>query len=152
MALIKTNYTNGKSPMPIPVAQEVMSAKVKLNLTAGQVANGNVLSLLKLPGDCVPVGYVLNAGDLDSGGSPTVRFDFGILNAAESAIATSLVADSTLAQAGGILLHTASKTAYDALGAVTVDDEDRSVGIIFDAAAATAQAGFIELELFYKSV
>ncbi|MCB5206103.1 LPD38 domain-containing protein [Methylovorus mays] len=125
MAKIQTKYTNGKLPMPIPVAQEKLVQKVTLAITAAQLLLNNVFAMLVLPADCVPVGYVLRSADLDSNGSPAIALDLGVVNAAGNAISTSTVdggakwvAGSTLAQAGGILLHTASASAYDALGAV----------------------------------
>jgi hypothetical protein len=151
MAKIDSLYGSGVLPAPIPVAQEVLSAKAKVTLTALQVALGNVVTFVVLPADCVPVGYVINADDLDSG-TPALTFDFGLLNEDETAIETALVSNSTLAQAGGLLLHTASKAAYDLLSGVAADDVDRMVGIIFDVAAGTAQAGDIEVELLYKAV
>lgn len=151
MAKIDSLYGSGVLPAPIPVAQEVLSAKAKVTLTALQVASGNVVTFVVLPADCVPVGYVINADDLD-GGVAALTFDFGLLNEGETAIATALVSDSTLAQAGGLLLHTASKAAYDLVSGVAADDVDRMVGIIFDVAAGTAQAGDIEVELLYKAV
>jgi len=150
MAKIESLYGSGKLPAPIPVAQEVLSAKAKVVLTAAQVASGNIVTFVVLPADCVPVGYVINADDLDSGVA-ALTFDFGLLNAAETAIETELVANSTLAQAGGLLLHTASKAAYDLLSGVAVDDVDRVVGIKFDTAAGTAAGGDIEVELLYKA-
>lgn len=152
MAKIYSKYGSGVLPAPIPVAQEVLSAKAKVTLTTGQLALNNVLSMVVLPADCVPVGYVLNSGDLDSNGTPLIQLGFGVLNADETAIATSLITGSTIAQAGGIVLHTASKAAYDALGAITSSDKDRMIGVVISTAAATAQAGFVEVELLYKAV
>lgn len=152
MAKIDSKYGSGVLPAPIPVAQEVLSVKARITLTAGQVVNTNVLSLCVLPADCVPVGYVLNSGDLDSNGAPAITLNLGILNDAETAIATSLLAASTIGQAGGIALHTASRTTYDAVSAITSTDKDRMVGVIVGTNPATAQAGFVELELLYKAV
>lgn len=158
MATIKSNYANGKNPMPIPVAQEVVSVRVLVSLLAAQVVAANVVQLAILPADCVPVGYVIGATDLDTNGAPTAAFDFGILNDAGTAISVEAedggdewIDGSTLAQAGGIALSTASKAAYDVVGAVTSVETDRIVGIVFGASAATGAAGSVELELFYKA-
>lgn len=151
MAKIDSLYGSGVLPAPIPVAQEVLSAKAKVVLTAAQVAAANVVTFVVLPADCVPVGYVINSDDLDSGVA-ALTFDFGILNAGETALDTTLVSGSTLGQAGGLLLHTASKAAYDLLSGVAADDVDRMVGLKFVVAAGTAAAGDIEVELLYKAV
>jgi hypothetical protein len=158
MAKIQSKYASGKLPMPIPVAQEVLAVHVTLALTAAQVAAGNVLDMLILPADCVPVGYNITSTDLDSNGAPTIALDLGILNDAETAISTD-AADggdewldgSTLAQAGGLALHTASKSTFDVVKAVQVAEEDRHVAIVIATGPATAQAGTVGLELLYRA-
>lgn len=158
MATIKSKYASGKVPMPIPSGVEVVAVKAAVALTAAEVVNGNVIQLAILPGDCVPVGYILKSDDLDTNGVPTITADLGILNAAGTAISI-LAADggdewidgSTLPQAGGIALHTASAAAYNVLQAVTPDPEDRIVALVIASAVATAAAGTVQVELFYKS-
>lgn len=152
MAKIDSPYGSGKLPAPIPVAQEDLTVKGKVTLTAAQNAVNNILALAVLPADCIPVGYTLNASDLDSNGAPAILLNLGILNAAETAIETSLLAGSTIGQAGGIALHHASKTTYDALDAVTAVDYDRVVGVVIATGAATAAAGSVQLELRYHAV
>jgi len=158
MAKIQTKYTNGKLPMPIPVAQEKLVQKVTLAITAAQLLANNVFAMLVLPADCVPVGYVLRAGDLDSNGSPAITLDLGVVNSTNDGISTSAVnggakwvSGSTLAQAGGLLLHTASAAAYDVLSAVQPVSVDREIGVAIAVAPGTAQAGNLTLELQYKA-
>jgi hypothetical protein len=158
MATIKSNYANGKTPMPIPVAQEVVSVRVLVSLLAAEVALNNVIQIGLLPADCVPVGYVVAATDLDTNGTPTLALDFGLLNDAGTAISVAAedggdewIDGSTVAQAGGIVLSTASKAAYDVIGAVEAVDTDRIVALVVATGAATAAAGSIEVELFYKA-
>ena len=157
MATIKSKNVLGQEPAPIPVAQELVTAKASVAVTALQIDAGLVVQLLTLPANCVPTGYVLSATDLDTG-TPAITLDFGILNDAGTAISTDAadggakwLAGSTLAQAGGIALHTASKTTYDVLGAVQPVDEDRVVAVVVAVDAATAAAGTIGLELTYEA-
>lgn len=158
MATIKSEYASGVLPAPIPVAQEVLSVKASVSLAAADLLAGNVIDLAVLPADCVPVGYVLSSTDLDTG-TPAVTLDFGILNAAGDAISTDAVDGgdewldgSTLGQAGGIALHTASKAAYDVLGAVQATDEDRKVAVVIAVAPnAAATTGTVGVELLYKA-
>lgn len=152
MAIIQSQYGTTLLPAPIPVAQEILSVKTKVNLTAAQVALGNVITSVILPADCVPVAYTINAGKLDSGAMPAIAFNFGVLNAAKTALDITLQAGSLAAQAGGLVLHNGSKASYDTLDGVTSTDKDRMLATIITVAAATAQAGFIEVELFYKAV
>ncbi len=158
MATIKTQNASGVNPAPIPVAQEDVTVFEELSLLAAQVANNNVLQMMILPAGCVPVGYILQSSDLDTG-SPTVTVDLGILNEAGDAISTA-AADggdewldgSTLPQAGGIALHTASATTFSVLKDVQPSDEDRVVAVVFKSAAATPAAGTVGLELTYRTV
>jgi hypothetical protein len=158
MSTIKSEYASGTKPMPIPAGQEVVNVYVEVTLTAAQVALNNVVQLLKLPADCVPVGYAISNADLDSNGAPTLTADFGILNEAGTAIsiATADGGDewldgSTAVQSASLTLHTANKTAYDALRNVESSDEDRIVALVFATAAATAAGGTIGVELSYRS-
>lgn len=159
MATIKSSLANGVVKAPSPSGQEVISLKVSVSLLAAQVAINNVVQLAILPADCVPVGYVVGASDLDTNAAPAVTFDLGVLDAAGTAISADAadggakwLAASTLAQGGGIALHTASKTAYDVVGAVQADSgAERIIAIVFAAGAATGANGTVELELFYKS-
>lgn len=158
MAKIQTKYASGKLPMPIPVAQENLSIYVELDVTAAQIEAGNVFDMLILPADCIPVGYVLTATDMDSNGTPALTLDLGILNDAETAISTDAadggdewIDGSTVGQAGGIALHTASKALYDVVKSVQASDEDRHVAVVVSVDAATAAAGTIGLELTYRA-
>lgn len=157
MATIKTQNASGVNPAPIPVAQEDVTVFEELALTAAQVANGNVLQMMILPAGCVPVGYILQSTDLDTG-SPTITFDLGILNDAGTGISTA-AADggdewldgSTLPQAGGIALHTASATTFGVLKDVQASDEDRIVAVLIASAVATPAIGTVGLELTYRA-
>jgi hypothetical protein len=158
MATIKSVYASGVKPMPSPAGQEIISVFVELVLTAAQIAAGNVLQLFKLPADCIPVGYAISNTDLDSNGAPTLTADFGLLDAAGTAISVA-AADggdewldgSTALQAAALTLHTASKTAYDTLRNVEASDEDRIVAIVLPIGAATAAAGTLSVELQYRA-
>lgn len=155
---IQTDYASGKLPMPIPVAQEDVTVYVEQAITTAQIEAGTVLDMLVLPADCVPVGYVLTATDLDTNGSAAITLDLGILNEAGDAISTD-TADggdewldgSTLAQAGGVALHTASLSAFSVLKSVQPSDVDRHVAVVISVDAATAAAGTIGLELTYRA-
>ncbi|MFA6039890.1 MAG: hypothetical protein WC733_00120 [Methylophilus sp.] len=158
MATIKTANASGRKPAPIPVAQEVVSIYEEKALLVGEVVNGNIVQLAILPAGCVPVGYVLGSTDVDTNGTPTATLDFGILDSAGTAISIATadggdewIDGSTLPQAGGIALHTASKALYDVLKDVQVSDEDRIVAVKFATAVATAAAGTVSLELSYRA-
>lgn len=158
MPNFKSQNVSRQNPAPVPVAQEDITVREKITLTAAQVAINNVLELAVLPANCVPVDYVLIADDLDSGGSPTSTIDLGILTTALDAVSTAAadggdewVDGSNLTQAGGILLATASKAANEVLGAVQPAGVDRVVGVKLMTASATPAAGSITLQMTYRS-
>lgn len=158
MAIVKTENVTGVNPAPVPIASEVVTVREKLSLTAAQVANGNVLEMALLPAGCVPVGYKIRSADLDSG-SPAITFDVGLVNAGETAISAAAedgnskwVTNSTLAQAGGLLLDTASAAAWAILGAVQAVSKNRIFGAVITAGAGTPAAGDFEVEFSYRSV
>lgn len=158
MATLKTENASGVNPAPVPVAQEDVTVHEEKALLAADVAINNIVQLAILPAGCVPVGYVLEADDLDTDGTPAITLDFGILNDAGDGISTDdadggdeWIDGSTLAQAGGIALHTASKALYDVLKNVQVADVDRIVAVKIATAADAAQAGSIGLDLTYRS-
>ena len=158
MALIKSNVALNRIPPVMPVAQENVTSRVAMALKAGDSIATNVLAMCVLPAGCILLGYIVNAGKVDSNATPLVTFDLGVVNAAGTAISTAAVdggakwlAGSTLAQNGGIVLSTATKAAADVVSAVVPTDYDRSIGIAFAASSATGQAGSIELTLEFKA-
>lgn len=158
MDIVKSNTVNNVTPAIAPTDASAITVVETISLTAGQVVNGNVIELAVLPAGAVPISYVLALDDLDSNGTPTITTDFGIINSGETAVSTATadgggkwLTASTLSQAGGIALSTASKTTYDVVKSVTPTDTNRIVGIVIVSAVATAQAGKARLELTYAS-
>lgn len=118
---------------------------VHLHATSGSIStwalNDSIL-MGYLPANAVVVGVILKAqGQLDSNGSPAITFDVGItgtLQLWKAAITTvgraaTVTSDSTIATTGG-LYKTTAKTA---------------VIVTVHAAAATAVAGVIEVDIEY---
>lgn len=157
MAIIKTENVSGINPAPVPIAQEVVTVRERITLTTAQEVTGNVLEFAVLPANCVPVGYKLRSDDIDS--VTGVTLDLGIINAGETAVSASVadggskwVTASTLGQAGGLLLDTASAAAWKIPGDVLPSSANRIVGVVFAAGPTTPVAGMIELEFSYRSV
>lgn len=159
MPTIKSSYAAGKKPMPQPAGMETVTVKATVALTAAQVAATNVVQFFKLPAGCVPTGYRISNDDLDSNGTPTVTADLGILDSAGTAISTATadggakwLSASTALQAAALTLHTASRTAFDVVNAVTATASERTVAIVLPAGAATGAAGNIMMEMTYRAV
>lgn len=157
MAEILTKYTNGRVPMPIPVAEEEVVARVTIPVTTAQLVLNNVFSFFVLPADCLLVAYTLRADSLDSNGSKTIALDVGFINSTLNGISAlaadggaKTVAGSTLAQAGGILTSIATAAAWKQIGLIPSQAYDRKFGVAIAAAPATAQAGDLELQISYR--
>lgn len=110
--------------------------------TGSALAANDVIEMVVLPAGYVPVDAVLATEDLDSGGSPSITLDLGVISgtaqAADNARTCSneAFAASTVGQAGGVARPT--KAAF-ALLAPT--DADRGIGLKVAAAAATLVTG-----------
>ena len=152
-----SKYALGNPPAPAPTAQEVVSVHTSVSLATTDIDLGDVIQMFKLPAGCIPVGYEVGRTDMDTG-TPALTASLGILNAAGDAISTAAV-DGGAAwitnQAWGgtadLVLHTASKAAYDIMHAVQAVGYDRTVAFVITAAAATAASGTVELGFSYKA-
>ena len=159
MAAIKSQRVSGVNPQPTPISNEVITLRERITLTAAQLLLNNVVEVAFLPANCVPVGYKIRTDTLDSNASKTITFDLGIVNAAENAISTAVndgnakwVTGSTLAQAGGFLLDTATAAGWKTIGDVVAMSNNRIFGLAITAAPATAVGGVVEVEFSYKAL
>lgn len=100
------------------------------------LANGDTVALAKLPAGHVPVDFIVDADDLDSGAEAALVFDVGVLGEGEDPDA--FITGSEIGQAGGVARL--SNVAGRRLEAV---EYDRLVGITVTTAPATGQAGTI---------
>lgn len=156
----------GSRPAASPMGMETIKARESVAVAVADIAINNVVQLLVLPANCVPTDYLLDCTDLDTAG-PTITLDFGLLTTSVNAsgqrvngatVSTAAedggamwIAASTLAQAGGIALDTASAALHRVLAAVTPVNYDRVVAVMVKAAATTPAAGTIALEMGYRA-
>ena len=106
------------------------------------LALNDVIELAPLPAGYVPLDVTLDAEDADSGGSPAVVFDVGLISGDFGVVdntrvcGADFIAASTVAQAGGI-------ARMAAMGATRIapTTNDRGVGVKVKVAAATLVAG-----------
>src|SRR6185369_9119606 len=114
----------------------------------------DVLEMMYLPEDHVPVDWTLDVDDIDTNGAPAVTMDVGILNAGKTAVSTA-AADGgakwatalTTGQAGGV-----ARMSNSAPTRVTPSSNTRrTIGIVFAAAAATFAAGKVGLTVWYRN-
>lgn len=153
----KSNHVKGIIPTPTPMGKEVISVYESLALATTDIDLADVIQYFVLPAGCVPVGYAIGATDMDTGGT-VLTANFGLLNAAQDAISTAAadggaawIANHPMHSTAALVLHTASKAAYDVLKAVTASSVDRIVAFVISAAATTAASGTLTLEFSYKS-
>lgn len=121
---------------------------VEFNLTADQVANGNVFEFLRIPGDAVVLDLFLHADELDTDGTPTLTINVG-----HDGDASAFLTNSTIAQTGGTVAATAGIPLLPRDPTDPVDDdspfgipeEGTVISATLSAAAATAAAGRLAL-------
>ena len=146
---------------PIPIAYpdcagDIVVNRYEIDLASAPLAGvtlgvGDLLDIGIIPATAQVVDVVIDSDDLDTGGSPALAFDVGVLSGAPGTTGTrtcgtEFFAASTVAQAGGVA-RTALKTAFRVARA----GSDTSVGVKITAAAATqATSGKIGVSVFIK--
>lgn len=115
-----------------------------VELTSGQVANGNFVKLAILPAGYRIVDLKVETDDLDSHGTPTVTGSVGILNSGETDLTSGQIAitDSQIFRTGGIA--NIGTACLEAIGSST---SDRTIALKFTAAVATAAAGGVSISM-----
>jgi hypothetical protein len=154
-ATASSDFLTGRSPTIQATDTSVICQRFPINLAAADLANGVCGAVGILPAGHVPVAFELDAAQLDSGGSPTLAYSVGVLNAAQTALSTA-AADGGAAWATG---QTTGRTAGGSASGIVASrpmktvqqaQVDRNVGIILTAAAATAAPGQLALTVWYR--
>ena len=110
--------------------------------TVAGLAVNDVIEMAILPAGYVPLSAKLVCEDIDSGATPTLTLDVGIVSGTAGVADNSrtcgseAVAASVVGQAGGVAVD--DKAAFSLLA---VSDSDRGVGVKLAAAAATLITG-----------
>lgn len=151
-ALQQSDTDKGMKPMPVATGSEVVAVREEISLAANPGV-GDILAMLDLPADHVPVDAILDADDLDTNGAPTVTLDVGVLNAAKDNIDVTAasgggkwITASTVGQAGGLVRPTTKE-----ITRVQASSANRKVGVRVNAASATFAAGKVGLTLMYRA-
>ena len=160
MANFQSDYARGLRPMPTPQGSELVSVRMTVAVPATLAAN-DVLEFGELPVDCVPVDFILDSTDIDTGTSTTISV--GIANAAKTALDTSAsnggavwLATSNIGQAGGMARPTtracvssAPRQPDPASGSASGAQLRMLAG--FMAAVGTSAAGTVGLTIMYRA-
>lgn len=163
MATFRSLYANKQMNVPEPFGSEVQSIRATIATTTALALN-DILYMMDLPVDAVPLDCVLYATDLDTGGSPAITLSVGVLNDGATDLDTSAdnggaawIVASTIGQAGGMARPTtnalwrsvARKNTIS--GGTPTGGQLTKIGVKVAAGAATAAAGTVGLELFYRA-
>lgn len=150
MAIIQSDFAKGNKPTPYPSQAGVVVAQRFYMTVPANAALNDILELGILPAGCRPVDATLDADDLDTNGSPLIALDVGIMSGKVGSTdggrtcGSELLAASQIARTGG-----SARLATAAAFRITATDEERSIGVKIQAAAATGAAGVIGLTLYY---
>jgi len=138
-------------------AREVHCQKFEVEITAALQAN-DLIGLAPLPGDCIPVDIVYHSDDLDSGGTPALVMDVGVLNTARDDLVadSNLVTGSTVGQSAGFQRMNDYKGALEAATWLAKSDcphleDEKVVAAKVTTAPATGATGKIRGILFYRA-
>lgn len=149
MATVRSPWALGSKPMPIPNGSEVVNVLLECPVTAAQTAADDIYLMGELPEDCALVNAVFAATDLDTKSTAEMVMSFGVVNAAENDLTTTLQASVTVAQAG--TATTMTQTVATLTTKSTASTRVK-LGYKVTTAAGTAAAGTVYLSLSYRAL
>jgi hypothetical protein len=157
----KNDYITGRKPIVSPSGAEVCAVRFAQAVAAGEMALNALDNIGILPAGCVPVAVLVDSDDLDTNGTPTIQWAFGVSNAAvtnnvqgqtPTDISTA-TADGGAAWATGVTISQAGgqvDAVSKALSRVQAVNYDRYIVAKATTAAATGAAGELGLTLLYR--
>mgnify|MGYP000846870681 FL=1 len=159
----QSDYAKRLRPMPTPQGGEIVNVRMQVAVTAALALN-DIIEFGELPVDCVPVDFVLDSSDIDTGGSPSVTLSVGVANAGKTDLDTSAdsgsavwLSASTIGQAGGMARPTtramfiATPRQPDPNSGSASGAQLRMIAAKVAAAGATPAAGTVSLSLSYRA-
>lgn len=124
----------------------------EFNLTAAQVANGNVFEFFRLPADALVLGVYLHCDELDTDASATLTIDVGHDGGTDAFLDGGTIGQTggTVAATGNVPLLPRDPTdpVQNANDPWTIE-EGTVISARFATAAATAAAGRLALTIGY---
>jgi hypothetical protein len=151
MAVFQTDYAKGIRPMPIAQGAEVLAVRMEFNLTAA-LAAADIVEFGFLPEDHLPVDYLIDNDDLDTGA--TITTDFGILTAAGTAVSAAAADGGAKWLTASALLQAATNTRPTSNSHTRCSPAAttrRKVGMVIVAGPSTSTTGKIGVTLFYRA-
>jgi hypothetical protein len=155
MALIQSGWaTRQRNTVSADCAGEEVAQLFEIALPAAALVANDIIELGVLPAYNSISDAILVCDDLDTGGSPALAFDVGIMSGEvgdKDSVRTcgaEIFAASNVGQAGGV-----ARTTLASAFTIAATDKDRSVGVKITTAAATQAVGAkLRLMLKYRAV
>lgn len=151
MTIYQTDYAKGVRQMPVAKGSELLAVRMKFALVAA-LAAADVIEFGFLPEDHVPVDYVIDNDDLDSGA--TITADVGLLTAAGTAVSAAAADGGAKWLTASTGLRAAGLTGPTGVAHTRVAPSAtsrRKVGMVIAAGPSTATTGEIGVTLFYRA-
>ena len=147
MAFTNTNNRlAGRQPTIFPAGSEVVAQRDEIALVPADLDVNNAGAVSILPAGCVLVGITYDSDSLDAGATTTISASVGVMNAADSDLATVLASTIT-ASRNGTAVHLVTPTMLR----LAASTSDRKIGVKFTSGAATRRAGTVGLTLHYRA-
>jgi len=142
MATLTANAATAQQPSISPdAAGEVYAVRGEIALAAALALN-DVIEMVKLPADCVPVDFIIDTDDLDSGATPALAMAVGFTAGTNAEFRAAAVGQAAgLVRMDSVLAPRIAPTTAD-----------RVVGLKVTTAPATgATTGTIGFTLQYRA-
>lgn len=154
-AAASSGYLTGRIPSIQGSDPSTVAVRYTVDLATADLASGIVGAVGILPAGHIPVGFEIDAPQLDSNGTPTFAYSVGILNAAGTDLSTAAADGGAAWATGQVIGRTAGGSASGLVASrpvklVTQTQTDRLVAIKTTGAAATAVAGTFAITLHYR--
>ncbi len=149
MAIIASKFSKGMLPVVTgDCAGDVVVNDYFIDLTAGQIVLNDIVDIGILPAFHEVVDMILIPADLDSNGAPTLALDVGIMSGTPGDTVTARTCGNEFFAADtGVRTGVISRMSKPAGFYVLPTDADRSIGVKFQAAAATAAGGRLRVRV-----
>lgn len=160
----KNDYIAGrKSAQTAAGSGVVVATRFAQAVAAGEMTLNALDNIAILPAGCVPVGLIVDSDDLDTNGTPTIQWAFGVSNAAVNSNGQQGVTPTDISTAtadGGAAWATGVTTSQAAVGQAQFYSKamsrvepvayDRYIVAKSTTAAATGAAGTLGLTLLHR--
>jgi hypothetical protein len=150
MAIRASSYVTGPNRQPdAETGGDVVCVRAVIPVTAAQLVLNDIIDALILPAFHFVTDMILVPDDLDTGGSPSLTLDVGIMSGTPGDVVTARTCGNEFFAASVAGTPSAAVRPTKAAGfTIAPVGYDRSIGIKFAAAPATGAAGNITLLVF----